>query len=410
MRLAQAGRRVRAAVLCLVWGLSLIGSLWLFGQQGHAAKAAAASAAGSDGLPVERRVSAPVVDEIRGILAARLLPAPDPADLARLVGPMSMQGLDGALRALDPFASLLPAPAPDPDRVLSDHRRESRPRLGVDLVDWEGWPVLVPDADGPAWRAGLTEPVILRRINGHDVTAVSAETVARFARARAAARDPVELVVTRSPAADAERLRVVVHPGPVASDSFGAFTLDGHAILRIRRFETRVTRSRLALWLDRANAAVPILDLRACRGGDLFEALDSAALFLPEGSPLAYTQARGDREHLYRAPRGGRDSRLSPVIWVGPGTASACEILAGVLHRAGRAHIIGRPTRGKCESQTEVALSTGQRLRFTNRLVRFMDGTTCSGVGLLLDRHLSLAALMDSTALLNASRMVFSQP
>jgi len=410
LRLAQLGARVRGAALCLIWGLSIIGPLTVCGHLSHATETAAASTAGADGGPAQRLVSAPVVDEIRGILAARLLPAPDPADLARLVGPMSAQALGGALRALDPFASLLPAPAPDPDRVLSDRRRESRPRLGVDLVDWEGWPVLVPDADGPAWRAGLTEPVILRAINGHDVTAVSAEAVARFARARAGALDPVELVVTRSPAADAERLRVVVRPGRVALDSFGAFTLKDHPIMRIRRFETRQTRSRLALWLDRAPSSAPILDLRACRGGDLFEALDSAALFLPEGSPLAYTQARGDREQLYRAPRGGRDSRRSPVIWVGPGTASACEILAGVLHRAGRAHVIGRPTRGKCESQTEVALSTGQRLRFTNRLVRFMDGTTCSGVGLLLDRQLSLAALMDSTALLSASRVVSSQP
>jgi carboxyl-terminal processing protease len=228
--------------------------------------------------------------------------------------------------------------------------------------------------------------------------------VARFARGRADARAPVDLIVTLGPEPDAAPVRVTVRPGPVSPETLGAFTLDGRTILRLRRFETRSTRARLALMLDRAGPEAPILDLRACSGGDLFEALDSAALFLAPGTPLAYTQARGGREILYRAPGGGRPSRAAPIVWVGPGTASACEIMAGVLHRAGRALVIGRPTYGKCASQTEAALSGGRRLRFTNRLVRFMDGTTCAGIGLSLDRAVSLRTLLDSDAMVRESR------
>lgn len=351
-----------------------------------------------------------MVHEIRAILSTRLLPAPDPTALARLDGAMATTDLAAVLRALDPFARLLPAPPPDPDSVLTDRVRENRPRLGVDLVDWEGHPVLVPDPGGPAWTAGLTDPVILRRISGHAVDAVSAEAVARFARGRADARAPVELVVVLAPEPDAVPLRAVVQPAPVESETLSAFTLNDRAVIRLRRFETRWTRARLNTMLGTASAEAPILDLRACSGGDLFEALDTAGLFLATGAPLAYTQARGGQERLYRAPEGGSPWRPAPVLWVGPGTASACEILAGVLHKAGRAHIIGRPTYGKCESQTEVPLSSGQRLRFTNRLVRFVDGTTCSGIGVPQDQQVLFRDLLDSNALLRASPTEVSDP
>lgn len=351
-----------------------------------------------------------MVAEIRAILASRLLPAPDPAALARLDGAMATTDLTSVLRALDPVTRLLPAPPPDPDSVLTDRVRETRPRLGVDLVDWEGHPILVPDPGGPAWDAGLTDPVILRRINGHAVDTISAEAVARFARGRADARAPVELVVSLGPEPDAVPLRVAVQPAPVGPETLSAFTLDGRAVIRLRRFETRWTRARLSTMLGSASAAAPILDLRACSGGDLFEALDTAGLFLATGDPLAYTQARAGQERLYHAPEGGSPWRPAPVLWVGPGTASACEILAGVLHQAGRAHIIGRPTYGKCESQTEVSLSTGQRLRFTNRLVRFVDGTTCSGIGIPQDHQVSFRDLLDSNALLRASPTKVSNP
>lgn len=86
----------------------------------------------------------------------------------------------------------------------------------------------------------------------------------------------------------------------------------------------------------------------------------------------------------YRAPDAQTiDTPLT--LRIGPDTACAAEIFAGILQARHRARIIGAPSHGKCRSQTETTLSDGRRLRFTNLRVVLPDGRDCEGTGILPD-------------------------
>jgi len=87
------------------------------------------------------------------------------------------------------------------------------------------------------------------------------------------------------------------------------------------------------------------------------------------------------------------------AVIVGPDTASSAEIFAGALHRQGRAMLVGQSTYGKCSSQTDARLSDGSVLRYTNRDVLLPDGKSCSGAGLVPDRQVSEADMLDLAAL-----------
>jgi len=69
------------------------------------------------------------------------------------------------------------------------------------------------------------------------------------------------------------------------------------------------------------------------------------------------------------------------VLLVGPDTASAAEVFAAALGHHRRALLVGRPTFGKCSTQTRIKLSDGSVLQFTNGLILGPEGSNCSPAG-----------------------------
>lgn len=158
-------------------------------------------------------------------------------------------------------------------------------------------------------------------------------------------------------------------------------------IVRILEFRTHRTRSALHATLDLLGPGtrLVVVDLRGAGGGDLHEALDAADALLPTGVELLRMRKGFGTETVAVSSIPGL--RVPPlVLLVGPETASAAELFAGVLQFHGRAWLAGQPTYGKCSSQTTRRLSDGSRLRFTNLELHFPDGSTCNDVGLSPDQ------------------------
>ncbi len=136
----------------------------------------------------------------------------------------------------------------------------------------------------------------------------------------------------------------------------------------------------LSRQLDAAQREAPfrrlVLDLRGHSGGVLSAAADVAAMFLPEGTPVAALQtlAGGAAEPL----QGKAPQRSSPawrtlplVVRVDESTAAGAELVAAALQDAGRATVVGRPTLGHTRIRTLSALPEGYALSLvTHRWVR----------------------------------------
>jgi len=89
-----------------------------------------------------------------------------------------------------------------------------------------------------------------------------------------------------------------------------------------------------------------VLDMRGNTGGYLKTANRIAGMFLPRGSLIATTRARGDEKARYETDT-APTTDVPVVILLDGGAASATEILAGALQHHGRAKLVGERTYGK---------------------------------------------------------------
>ncbi|NQV41766.1 MAG: S41 family peptidase [Candidatus Marinimicrobia bacterium] len=111
-----------------------------------------------------------------------------------------------------------------------------------------------------------------------------------------------------------------------------------------------------------------IIDVRGNPGGLLSAALMSADLFIEQGATLLETRGRikqSNKTYLSRRRPIVRDN-LPIAILIDGGSASASEILAGILQDYDRAVVIGEPSFGKGLVQTVTRLTPDTRLKLTS--------------------------------------------
>jgi carboxyl-terminal processing protease len=321
------------------------------------------------------------------LAAGSLFPAPEIARIllggqidppsAALLQTLSAADVQAVLQRRDPYASYL---GPEQYRRFLEGSRESS-SVGIHFYPREGDWWLQPIPDGPAWRAGLQADVRLLSVDGEGVRGREAGWLRQCIQG---AREGSVLFVVQ---ADDGRSRAVRVPlQAFRAPSLSLVEGDGIRFVRLWEFRRRETvdalRDALARLHDEDRPLV--LDLRRAAGGDLFEALDSASLFLPEGLSLgAIEDNRGQRREFRSVA--GRATGRPVLLLTGPGTASAAEAFAGALRHHGAALLIGQRSYGKCLTQTLTPLSNGGAIRFSNGVLWGPDGVACDRQGLRPD-------------------------
>jgi carboxyl-terminal processing protease len=107
-----------------------------------------------------------------------------------------------------------------------------------------------------------------------------------------------------------------------------------------------------------------ILDLRENGGGLLEEAVNTASIFIPNGT-IVSTDGRSQPRQVYLAKGGAISTSIPMVVLVDHGTASAAEIVTGALQDRKRAKVVGTHTYGKGVFQEIEPLPGGGALDFT---------------------------------------------
>lgn len=107
-----------------------------------------------------------------------------------------------------------------------------------------------------------------------------------------------------------------------------------------------------------------VLDLRDNGGGLLDAGIDTARLFLKEGTVIQQQHRDKDVEN-YEVNATGELSDIPIAILINKNTASAAEIIAGALQAHKRAYLIGSPSYGKDSIQLVFDLQDGASLHVT---------------------------------------------
>lgn len=273
--------------------------------------------------------------------------------------------IDGMLEELgDPHTVLMTAD--DHSRLMVETQGEYG-GVGMEIGARDGWITVISPLPGtPAERAGLMAGDRIVEIDGKTTRDLPEDEAVK--RLRGQRGTPVELKVARIGVDAPMSFRIVREEIRIKSVP-SAYMIDNSVgYVELVRFSERTTEE-LKSAIDGLRAKGMkglILDMRRNPGGLLDQGITVSDLFLDEGDVVAETRSRiANQNQKARASDPDAFPGLPVVVLIGPGSASAAEIVAGALQDHDRVLVLGRTSYGKGSVQSLFPLSGKNYLKMT---------------------------------------------
>jgi carboxyl-terminal processing protease len=299
--------------------------------------------------------------------------------------------------SLDPFTYYLP---PELSGALTEDGIVAAVGMLLTIVDEAGSVCTVAAArcevevtlaveDGPAARAGVEAGDLVRSVAGEPVEGLALVDIAALLDGASGTTVDMTVEDRGGDVTDVELTRQDLSVPTLEVE----VPRPGVGYLRIPDFEADVpTFVHGALEeLTAAGVSEIVVDLRDNPGGLVDAATVVASEFLPDGLVLRSTGPAEVLEYPV-LPGGSATSGVDLTVVVNGGSASAAEILAGVLQERGRAVLVGTPTFGKNTVQIGFPLRNEGQLRVTIARWTTPDGETVAVTGLEPDLVLDIPA------------------
>jgi len=275
------------------------------------------------------------------------------------------EGIEGMLGALDPYTVYLEKEDQHGIRTLTEGKYGG---VGIRLgVQRDTLTVIAPMEGSPASRAGIQSGDKIVQIDTIGTAEMRLSRAANLMRGEPGTS--VTLTIVR-PGVDERLPFVLTREDIVVQDlAFAGIVDEGMMYLKLTSFSRnsgKEIRSALADVSDDSMRAV-ILDLRGNPGGLLTSALDVVDLFVEPGQQVLATRGRNpNTNQSYETEREPIiPTNLPMAVLVDKGSASASEIVAGVLQDLDRAVILGSETFGKGLVQTVIPLGESTSVKVT---------------------------------------------
>lgn len=250
--------------------------------------------------------------------------------------------IDGMLDQLDPYTVYYPEEDLDEFTTLTTGKYEG---IGI-RASWvnKGYYITYVDEASPALSAGLQIGDQLMSINGNSITEDSdpgllikgpkdSQLVAVIQRGDS----PLTLSINRSTV-------------QIKNVGYAGIIRPGIGYIELEEFNQSATKEMKAalLRLKQEGMKKLILDLRNNPGGLLTQAVDICNLFLDKETPIVSTKGKLQEWNAsYKALNPSWDNAIPLVVLINQNSASAAEIVAGVLQDYDRAIIVGQRSFGK---------------------------------------------------------------
>ena len=208
----------------------------------------------------------------------------------------------------------------------------------------------------PAAAAGIEVGDRLLSVDGEDVTGLGLDELT--ARLQGAVGSRVRVTVER----DGRTLDFSMTRETILEENVTARqAAPGVEYISIAAFSSMNDAADFeAIWqgLDEKETRAVILDLRDNGGGMIDAAFAMLDLMLEQKTRMAILHGRSDQggDEVYLSSGGGLPLNKI-VVLVSGNTASAAELMAGVLHEAGGATLVGAQTYGKSQGQYHLSLN-----------------------------------------------------
>ncbi|MDW8287495.1 MAG: S41 family peptidase [Flammeovirgaceae bacterium] len=273
-------------------------------------------------------------------------------------------GINAMLSTLDPYTNFIP------EDEIENYRTQTTGEyggIGVQIINHQGKVIVTMPTEGYiAHKLGLEIGDEILEIDGIDLSNRTPEEISKLLKGQAGSivrikikrfgiANPISLELKR------ERIQInnVRYFGMVTKDigfiQLSEFTKDAHVEVRKALQE-----------LKSQGAQKIILDLRGNPGGLLSEAISVSNLFLNRGLDIVSTKGKIEEwNKVHKSQEMPEDAEIPLVVLINEASASAAEIVSGVMQDYDRGVIIGKRSFGKGLVQATRPLEFNSQLKVT---------------------------------------------
>ena len=279
-------------------------------------------------------------------------------------GPMMKAGIDAMLKTLDPYTKYIPEEAIEDYRIMTTGEYGgigamigTRKERVLVLLAYKGF---------PADKAGLHIGDEILAIDGVSTKGKKSAQISKLLRGQA--NTELSLVVKRKNKKEAlnfsfKRGKVKMKSVPYAGmldETTGYFKLTSFTSTSALEVGNAVRE------LKKKGAKKLVFDLRDNTGGLLFQAIEICNMFIPKGKAIVSTRGKVNTWNKeYKSQKEPLDTDIPLVILTNGMSASASEIVSGVLQDYDRAVVIGKNTYGKGLVQSVFKTAYNSKVKIT---------------------------------------------
>jgi len=265
----------------------------------------------------------------------------DPAKLMRT-------GVDAMLESLDPYTNYISESEIEGFRYITEGKYNG---IGAQIKIIDDYITITePYEDSPAFKAGLKAGDQLVAVDGHPAKGKSSEEVNEILKGYPGTA--VELTIRR-PGEDKDlKIKLVRDEVRVPNVPYHGMVSDGIGYVALTTFTRQagrnVAKGLKALKEENPNLKGVVLDLRSNGGGLLAEAVNVCNVFIPKGELVVTTKGKvKDWDRSFKTLNPPVDAEIPLIVLINNNSASASEIVCGVMQDLDRGVLIGQRSYGK---------------------------------------------------------------
>ena len=274
------------------------------------------------------------------------------------------KGIDAMLGSLDPYTNYIPEDDIEDYRTMTTGQYGG---IGAIIGKSNGKNIIVMPYEGfPAYESGLRVGDEILKVDGIDVTDKSTSEISKLLKGQA--RTGLNLTIKRYGKDDHLDISLVREKITINNVPYYGKITDKIGYIKLSDFTTGAGKEVKNALDDLKSQGVEqlVFDLRDNPGGLLSEAVNVSNVFIPKGSEVVHTKGKvEDWNKTYRALNPTTDNEIPVVVLTSSRSASASEIVAGVIQDYDRGVLVGEKTFGKGLVQATRPLTYNSQLKIT---------------------------------------------
>jgi carboxyl-terminal processing protease len=296
-------------------------------------------------------------------------------------GTLMRTAIDAMTQSLDPYTNFT-SESQVASYFISEDDRYQGIGARVGMVNDRLF-FMEPYEGGPAVTAGIKAGDEIIAVEGQPVKGKKLEEIS--AMLRGIPGTAINLSIKANKTEQEKTVKLTRGEVNIPNVPYSGFVADDVGYIVLTTFTQQaganIAKALKELKEKNPNMSGVILDLRQNGGGLLHEAVNICNLFLPEGEVVVTTRGKvKERDQIYKTLSRPLDLDIPLAVLIDKRSASASEIVSGVIQDMDRGVIIGQRSYGKGLVQNVRELPYNSRLKITISKYYIPSGRCIQGV------------------------------